>query len=278
MSGRRNRGRSGAIRALLALIAAGACLGSVVAYAAGIRPATKPGGAKAKPGPQKQGDRPPRPNFIEVPASPGVGGDVQFRFHVPPTQTPPSGAAAPDPSPTQPARWRRFQCRLDEGEWGSCSSPYRLPDLEPADHAVAVRALSPRGRPGPAAHYRWTQLAPQEFTVESRVDSLQALMPGDQPQPLPVLIVNPNPVPIEVTSLTVVVTPEAPGCDAGSNFAITPSSVSTGAPLSIPAGGSAELPGAAATAPAISMRELTVDQNACQGAALRLDFAGEARG
>ncbi len=141
-----------------------------------------------------------------------------------------------------------------------------------------MRALSPRQRNGPAAHYKWTQLEPKEFTIDPLFSSLEELMPGAPPQQLPVRIENPNPVPIEVTGLRVTVSPDRPGCAADPNFAVVPSSVTPTAPLSVPAGGWATLPSAEATAPTLELRELPIDQNACQGAILNLSFSGEARG
>ncbi len=268
-------GRSRATRAIVALVVVVACLGSA-AYAAtrpvGERSRLAPAG-KATPG-KTQG--PPRPEFIEVPPASVVGDGFQFRFHVsPPPQ--PTGQAAPGPA-GRPARpgWRRFRCRLDGSEWIDCASPYVLPDLGPSDHAFAVRARSPRGRPGPAAHYRWSQLQPVEFTIEPQSSSLDDLMPGAPAQPLPVRIGNPNPVAIEVTGLTVAVAPDPPACPGDPNFAVTPAALTPAAPLGVPAGGSAYLP--AATAPTLALRELPIDQNACQGATVHLVFSGEARG
>jgi hypothetical protein len=115
-----------------------------------------------------------------------------------------------------------------------------------------------------------------QFTVEPYGASLEPLMPGEPAQPLPVRIGNPNPAPIEVTGLTVAVAPDSPGCPGEPNFAVTPALLTPAAPLSIPAGGSAELP--AAAAPTLALRELPTDQNACQGATVHLLFSGEAHG
>jgi hypothetical protein len=272
--GRREMGRTRTTRALVALVVAVICLGSV-AYASTLSERSQPRGKKTKP--RKQGQGPPRPRFIEVPPSGGVDPDSQFRFHVAP---PEQRAAAPGPGPggPQPAQWRRFECRLDGSEWDGCASPYLLRGLEPGDHSFAVRALNRRGLTGTVAHYRWALLEPRQFSVEPLTGALEELMPGAPAQQLPVRIVNPNPAPIEVTSLTVAVTPEPSACPADPNFAVTPSSLSPAAPLIVPAGGSASLPTATATAPTVAMRELPVDQNACQGATVRLDFSGEARG
>jgi hypothetical protein len=276
MAGRRDIGHKCATRAAVALVAAVACLGGV-AYAAKISEQSRPHGKRAKQPPRKQGQGPPRPRFIEVPPNGGVDPDSQFRFHVAP---PEQQGAAPRPGPggPSPEQWRRFECRLDGGVWDECASPYLLRELEPGEHSFAVRALNRRGFVGLVARYRWALLEPQEFSVEPVAGSLDELMPGAPAQPLPVRIVNPNPAPIEVTSLTVAVAPEPSACPADPNFEVTPSSLSPAAPLTVPAGGSASLPTATATAPAVAMRELPTDQNACQGATVHLDFSGEARG
>lgn len=284
MSHRRTvAGRSRAVRMLLALIAISACLGAV-AYAA-IRPASREAvpGADARPGSttasgkKRHRTRPQRPRFIEVPTAPSIGPQAQFRFHL----TPRARAGRPRPVPPAlggaPAP-RRFQCRLDGSDWEACGSPHPVAGLAAGGHEFAVRALSPVGRPGPAAHFAWEQLEPKPFSVEPRTGALDDLYPGDPAQELPVLITNPNPVPIFVTSLTVAVRTAPPGCPADPNFALAPSSVSPAAPLAVPTGGSIGLPSAAASAPAIALVDLPIDQNACKGAEIPLVFSGEAHG
>ncbi|MDX6635642.1 MAG: hypothetical protein QOF06_1845 [Solirubrobacterales bacterium] len=275
MHGRRPVGPICATRAIIALVVAVACLGSV-AYAA-----TRPDVADRKAGDSRpgrpRGERPPRPRFIEVPASAGVLTDVQIRFHVaPPAQQP--ADSGPGPAPAPATGWRRFQCRFESGDWEGCSSPRRFAGLEPGDHAFAVRALNRRGLPGPAAHYSWAQLEPKAFTIDPVTDSLAELLPGDPAQQLPLRIDNPNPAPIEVTALSVSVTPDPAGCPADPNFAVMPASVSVAAPLVVPAGGTVSLPNATASAPTLALRELSSDQNACQGATVHLVFSGVARG
>jgi len=276
MHGHRHIGPIRATRALVALVAGIACLGGVAYAATQSGPAAKKGG-KTRPS-HGQADRPPRPRLIEVPPSGGIRGEVQFRFHVAPPQQQPSGGkpgSAP-PAPSKP--WRRFECRFEGDAWSECSSPRRFAGLEPGEHAFAVRALNRRGISGPAAHYRWAQLEPKRFTIDATWDSLADLMPGAPAQPLPVRIGNPNPEPIEVTSLSVAVAPDPPGCPADPNFAVTPAGLSPSAPLVIPASGSVKLPTATAGAPTLALRELPSDQNACQGVAVQLVFSGEARG
>jgi hypothetical protein len=274
MPGRGDNGRFRAARAIIALAAAVACLGGVALAATRSE---RPNGKKKNHPVKRQAQRPPRPTFIEVPPPTGVGDGYQFRFHVAPPPTP-AGGSGQGGTARPPKRWRQFECRLDDGDWGDCSSPFVLPGLPAAEHAFAVRALSPRERSGPAAHYHWLQLEPKEFTIDPLFDSLEALMPGAPPQELPVRLANPNPVPIEITGLSVTVSPDRPGCAADPNFGVTPSNLSSSAALSISAGGSVTLPSGAATAPSLELRELPIDQNACQGATLNLTFSGEARG
>jgi hypothetical protein len=185
---------------------------------------------------------------------------------------------------------RRFQCRLDDGGWRACTSPYRLTGLGFGIHTFAVRALNRADIPGSASSYSWQQaevavapgqvspaqqeVDPKPFSIE-RQGELEDLYPGYPPQQLPVLVINPNPVPIEVTSLTVGIPVDPPSCSA-ENFTLTASSVSPAAPLIVPAGASIALPTASASAPTIGMLNLPVNQDACRGAEVPLVFAGEA--
>jgi hypothetical protein len=117
---------------------------------------------------------------------------------------------------------------------------------------------------------------PKPFSIELR-GQLEELYPGFPPQPVPVLIANPNPVPIEVTSLTVAIAGDPPGCSA-ENFSLTQSSASPAAPIKVPAGGSVGLPTATVSAPTIVMPNLPVNQDTCQGVDVPLAFSGEAHG
>jgi hypothetical protein len=287
-------GRARAVKAILVLAAASACLGAV-AYAA-IRaegPAAglaegRPLGASSQHGAgARQGrgeEAPPRPRFIERPEAVSSLAEPQFRFHVPPRTQRPRPQLPGEPS-GEPAPTRRFQCRLDDGGWRDCSSPHRLGGLAPGDHAFAVRAFNRADRPGPALHYAWRQVEPprrqeqadaKPFSIKLQGE-LEHLHPGYPAQQLPVLIANPNSVPIEVTGLTVGVAGDPPACSA-ENFELTPSSVSPAAPLTVPAGGTVRLPTATVSAPSIRMLNLPVDQDACQGTEIPLAFGGEARG
>lgn len=259
-----------AVWASLALIAAAACL-TAVAYATARSKGHGAGGAVAK-GKRR---RPPRPRFIEVPNPTATGSEVQFRFHVAPRpQAPGSPRSGPGGEPRAP---RRFQCQLDDSEWSACSSPDVVVGLPPGGHAFAVRALGRRGNPGRSVRFSWQQVEPKPFSIEPQGTS-DGMLPGDPPQPLPVLIVNPNSVPIEVTSLTVSIAEDPPGCPGDPNFELVPASASPSAPLMVPASGSVSLPSATVSAPAIALRNLPVNQNACRGARVRVAFSGQAHG
>lgn len=259
---------------------ASACLGAV-AYAA-ARPGQDTASlARSKPVVMASL---PRARFLEYPEAISVVAEPLFRFHVPPRSTRPRR-----PSPGPPAKRsppRRFQCRLDGGGWRACRSPYLLNSPDLGDHVFAVRALSRAGRTGPPVSYFWRQAKPspgtepvedsKHFSIELDGE-LEDLQPGYPAQLLPVLVTNPNRASIEVTSLSVSIAEEPPGCSA-ENFTLTPAGASAETPLRVPARGSVRLPTSAVSAPAIGMRETSVNQDACQGVDVALVFDGEAHG
>lgn len=290
-------GHRRAVRAILALAAVSACLGAV-AYAASRpeRPAVGLGGRQPLAVGTQHGAGVPQENneepllqarFLEVPEATSTVTEPQFRFHVPPR----AGRAVP-PRPgfsDEPAKSkRRFQCRLDGGDWVGCSSPYGLGHLAPGNHTFAVRAFNRGDRPGPAVSYSWQRTLPaaapapavpvdsMPFSIEA-ASELEDLFPGYPPQEVPLLITNPNSVAIEVTSITVAISADPPGCPA-ENFELSPAGVSAAAPLQVPANGSVTLPTATAAAPTITMLNLPVNQDACRGVRVPLAFSGEARG
>jgi hypothetical protein len=291
-------GHGRAVKAIVALAAVSACLGAV-AYAATRpeRPAADLGGSQAVSvgtqhgaggdAPRGSGEEPLlRPRFLEFPDGASTASEVQFRFHVPPRERRP--LPSPPGPPGEPKPPRPFQCRLDDRDWRSCGSPYRLSGLALGAHVFAVRAVNREDRPGPAVSYSWrqadlvprvdqvAQVDPKPFEIEARGE-LEDLYPGYPPQSLPILIANPNSVPIEVTSLTVAIAGDPPDCSA-ENFALTPSSVSPAVPLAVPANGSVNLPTVSASAPMIGMLNLPVNQDACRGTEIPLVFDGEAHG
>ena len=296
--GRIAAGHGRAVKAIIALIAALACLGGVV-YAATRpeQPAASLGDGQAvgvearheTNAPRGAREELPRSRFIEFPDATSTASEVQFRFHVPPrTQRPGLPLPGPPDKPKpldKPKPRRPFQCRLDDRDWRNCSSPYHLRGLAPGGHVLAVRAFNRDHRPGPAASYSWwradppsrpEQVDPKPFAIEAQGE-LEDLYPGYPPQPVPVLITNPNSAPIEVTSLTIAIADDPSNCSA-ENFALTPSSASPSAPLTVPASSSVSLPTATISAPTVSMLDLAVNQDACREAEVPLVFNGEAHG
>jgi hypothetical protein len=293
--GRIGASRARAARTTVALAAISASLGAVAYAAVRVeRPASglaagKPAGIapeRGAPGPRGGVEEAVlRPRLLEYPEAISAVAEPQFRFHVPPRPQR-SRPAAPQPASEPSPPPRRFQCQLDGSGWSGCNSPYRLSSLAPGGHAFAVRAFNRAGRPGPATSYSWRQAQPapvsaraddpKPFSIELERE-LEDLYPGYPPQQLPILVTNPNPVAIEVTGLGVAIAGEPAGCSA-ENFVLTPSSISPQAPLTVPAGASVSLPTATASAPAIGMLNLAVDQDPCQGIELPLRFEGEAHG
>jgi hypothetical protein len=246
-----------ATRALPALVVAG-CLVAAVAYAApgsDRTPSMRAADELRRPG----NPRPPRPLITRHPAMTSSTSTASFSFRAP--------RGAP-----------RFQCRVDASRWKRCRTPLVLTGLLPGEHSFSVRAKSRRGRHSAATRFRWRLFEPKTFAVEPRLSSLGALYPGAPAQALPVVLRNPNPVPILLTSLKVVATADPLGCESAANLELTPSSVSPAAPLALPAEASVALPAPGVSAPAIALRDLPVNQDACQGVRFPLAFSGEAHG
>jgi len=305
-------GRRRAARALIALAAASALIGAVVAYAA-TRPTGEQGGLgegravqqpsgstptepDPKGGPQRK-ERLLRPRLIEAPPEATAASDVQFRFHVQPRKPP---AVSPPPAePGQPpveTSSRRFQCRVDGETWSDCRSPYQLTNLAPGSHHFAVRVFNREERAGEPAAVDWRQTVPatitpqqvaapvapdhetepKQFTIVA-LHNPEDLFPGLAPTPIPVRVTNPNDVAIDVTAISAAVGEAPPECSAA-NFELTPAGLSAEAPLVVPANSTAELPADGLEAPAIRMLELPVEQDACRGAEIPLVLSGEAQG
>jgi hypothetical protein len=259
MKGGALRGRDGrdggkAVPVVLSgAIGAVACLGAI-AYAAAPRDATGPGTAR-----QTASAQLPRPVLTERPAKVATSTTARFGFS--------AGQHA-----------LRFQCRLDRREWQACRAEIVFTKLVPGEHSFSVRVLGRRGRHGPATRFRWRLLEPKEFSIVPRLAGLSPLYPGAPPVSLPLTIANPNPVPIRITSLRVAAAADPQGCTSAANLELIHSSASNLRPLRVPAKGSVSLPAPGASAPAIQLRDLPVNQDACQNAQFPLAFSGKARG
>ncbi len=172
----------------------------------------------------------------------------------------------------------RFECRLDSGRWRACRTPVVYMSLAPGRHRFLVRRVDQRGRHGASARFRWTVLEPRDFVISPDLSTLATLYPGAAPTEIAMTLTNPNPVPIKITSLTVSVGADPAGCPSAANLTLTPSSASSTAPLKVPARGSVRLPTPGLRAPAIQLRDLPVNQDACQHTSFPLEFSGSARG
>lgn len=245
--------KGGAGKALAGAIGVLALAGAV-AYAAAARDAPGTTAVRGQAGPEL-----PRPAITRHPEKVSTSTSASFGFDA-------------------GRRLRRFQCRLDRRGWRSCRSPIAFAKLAPGKHVFAVRGLDDRGRRTAAARFRWTLLEPKGFVIVPQLSGIGDLYPGAAPVALPVTITNPNPVPIMVTSLRVAVTADPPACTSAENLLLVPAGLSGAAPLRVPANGSASLPAPGVSPPAIQLRDLPVNQDACQNARFPLAFSGEAHG
>ncbi len=243
-------------RGVLALLVGIACLGAV-AYASSPRD-SRPGSAPATERSRGTASL-PRPKITSHPDKVAPSSDARFAFSV-------------------RGRNPRFQCRLDGRRWTACRSPLLLSRLTVGEHGFSVRTAGGRDAHGKAARFRWRVLEPKDFSIVPRLAGLGSLYPGATPLALPLTISNPNPVPIFVTSLQVRTTADPAGCASAENIVLTGSSASDAAPIRVPAGGSVSLPAPGASAPAIQLRDLPVNQDACQRTQFPLAFSGTARG
>jgi hypothetical protein len=244
------------MRGMLAVLAGIAGLGAV-AYAASPQ-SPNPGSAPQKGRSQGVGSL-PKPRITMHPDKLATSANAKFGFTV--------RAGKP-----------RFQCRLDGRPWSACQSPVSFSKLAVGSHSFSVRSVGARKKHSKTARFRWQVLEPKDFSITPQLGGLGALYPGAPAQALPLTIANPNPVPILVTSLQVRATADPPGCGSAENLVLSGSSVSSAAPIKVPASGSMSLPAPGASAPSIQLRDLPVSQDACQRAQFPLAFSGTARG
>jgi len=311
-------GRRRVARVLIALAAATACLGAVVAYAASrpsgdqgglggkraVQPPTAASGQGPGTGQKESGTtapRPPsrrerllRPVLLETPPQATADADVQLRFHVPPRKPAGPAPTSPGPAPAPETSTRRFQCRLDESEWSDCTSPLLLTGLTVRSHRFVVRVFNREGRVGETTETSWQQTQPPATPPPSK---MEAKHPAPEPQEFSIAALEapedlypglpPRPIPVRISnpnSVAIEVTAlraaieGAPADCAADNFQLQPSSASPAEPVSVPPESSVDLPTATIAAPTIEMLDLPVEQDACRGAEIPLVFSGEAQG
>jgi len=263
----RNQSRRAiAAKVLVALISATGCL-AAVAYAT-----TAPGRGEAIPPTARSvepralvpdsraaGMRLPRPRIVRHPATTTLSTRVSFRY----------ASRLPEAD---------FECKLDDAAWKRCARArvaYR--GLAVGTHQFLVRANAAGARSRPA-RFSWVQAQPKSFSIAAELSDLSRLYPGAPAIAVPLVLTNPNSAPIRVTSLKVSVSADPAACPSGANLELIQSSASERKPVKIPAGGSVRLPAGGVSAPAIALRDLAVNQDACQGASFPLAFSGEALG
>lgn len=270
-----SRSRRGtACKALVALIGVTGCL-AAVAYAASA-PNRAPGppsqgsgtvvvsstgllaptAARASSGSSKRGPRPARPRISAHPPKSTLQNSAAFRLS---TKQPKVG----------------FECKLDSGKWRGCKPKLSFTGLTLGTHKFYARARSGR-RHSATSTYTWTQAQPVSFAIAQQ-PGLGALYPGAPAQSIPLLLTNPNPESIFVTALRASVSGEGPNCPSAENLELLPAAIPAAAPIQVPANGSVSLP-AQGPSPTISMRDLPVSQDACQGTQFTFALSGEAHG
>jgi hypothetical protein len=254
----------------VALIGATGCLAAVAYAASAPKPAGAPRADAPEPpaaaaaasrasGRHPRGSRPPRPRIVRHPAKTTVSTSAHFRI-------------------SDPRLDVGFECKLDRARWKTCGARVTYRGLAVAGHRFSVRARGPGGAPSRAARFAWAQAEPADFSITPQPADFDGLYPGAPPASFPLLVENPNPAPIFVTSLRVSVSADAASCNSAENLDLIPSNASAATPLTVPAGGSVSLPAQGISPPALALRDLPFDQDACQGAEFRLDFSGEAHG
>lgn len=254
-------------RALVALVGATGCLAAVAYAAAGQDAASTSPPATNRPtamtstttAARHGARRAPMPRIAKAPTSGSPSSEAEFRLLD-----------------------RKLevvnQCKLDRASWKPCGARILYRNLAVGVHRFSVRASARGLRSSRAARFSWTRSEPKDFSITPQLAGLAPLYPGDPPQPLPVVLGNPNSEPIFVTSLRVAASSGSEGCSGVDNLQLGAAGASMSTPVMVPAGGSVALPSQGVSAPTIAMRELPVNQDACQGAGFPLRFSGEAHG
>jgi large repetitive protein len=219
-----------------------------------------------------------------------TAGQASARFTVD-TTPPPAPTITSKPEATTTARSATFVfadaehgarvlCRRDGGRFNWCASPQSYTSLSYGSHRFEVEAIDAVGNASVSTGYSWTvaktvETGSKPFTVTGNASG--PLAPGVS-RTLTITVANPNTVPIEVTALTVAVAAASSnaGCDGPTNLQLTQSNVSSANPLAIPAKGSIAVPAGAVSAPAVLMRDLPVNQDACKNASFTFTYSGSA--
>jgi hypothetical protein len=148
--------------------------------------------------------------------------------------------------------------------------------------SVATTPPVSGGQQPPTGGSTVTETPPTTTTVEGKAFTVAGgtsapLAPG-LTRALSLTISNPNDVAISITALTVTVAPGSSksGCDGPTNLLLTQSNLSASNALSVPAHGQASLPSGSLEAPAVLMKNLPTNQDACKNASFTFDYSGSA--
>jgi hypothetical protein len=99
---------------------------------------------------------PPETTITSAPAGPTASGRVPFSF------------TADEPG--------SFECRVDEGPWAACASPFTTPPQTQGPHTFRVRAVDLAGNVDPTP-------ATRDFLVDKSIAGANAWARRTQPQP-----------------------------------------------------------------------------------------------
>ena len=190
-------------------------------------------------------------------------------------------SAPPDPSSQAESTFEftdaespvSFQCSVENGPFGSCTSPFTFTVIvdtsNNGQHQFAVRAVDPAGNVSGSATYSW-KVTGVGFTLTGNAGGL--LYPGIW-RYIPLQIVNPNNHSIYVEAITVSVSGAPGGCGIA-NLELVQSSASSGDPVVVPANTTTLLP--VAKQPQIRLKNLPSNQDTCKSVTFSLSYSGTA--
>lgn len=196
---------------------------------------------------------PVRPTITQHPANPATLRTSTFAW------------AHPEPGVT-------FRCSIDDSSWHTCTSPYtfKVRSLGGHVHEFEVVAVDAAGNVSWPAQYLW-HVSDDEFEVNGSVSNLQ---PGVWLS-IPVEIYNPNGFDLDVNQITVSVMSSPPGCPASTNIQLQQSPISSSNKVTVPKRSTRTLP--PALQPRIQLKNLPVNQDACQNKEFKLLYGGKAK-
>ncbi len=201
---------------------------------------------------------PTKPVFSQTPPDPSTSATSTFAW------------SSSDPAPASGVD--HYECSKENGSYATCLSPhtYAVQTTSNGLHQFAVRAVDAAGNVSPVASYTWKvdKGSPQNFTITGAVSGLK---PSSSFTEIPVTITNPNAEMLYVTSLDVGVA-GVTGCDA-SNFATQGWAASTSSPK-FPVAASSSATAPTGKRPAIRLKDLAGNQDACKSKTLTLTFTG----